>query len=197
MQVERALLKTASAVALNNLSTLLSLNNFDSKFPFNLTKINGSIFDFEKSGEEGLINLLGLTEEHGFNYSQMINEVDDKSKMNHESSIKFAWELSGQNRVFASSINAIYQTTKLVVIGYSFPDFNTYVDEALFNTLRPKTDIYIQCNSEKNTNENSMIEIRIRELLPEGFQGKITLIPSSNRFFMPYMQDHFFKIPTS
>lgn len=195
IQIERTLSANEGFHRNTNFSDFISINNFNQDVPFNLTKLNGSIYDFTKNGHERYSELINNLGRAGFDYGQAVKVMISDEINKRESPIKFAWEHNPFNdAAFKSAIAAIEKTTKLVIIGYSFPDFNTDSDKLILSQLPKSCDIYIQCNTASNLLENEMISHRLNELLVRGRTGMLTLIPSSNRFFMPYLEPKGFPI---
>ncbi len=105
-----------------------------------------------------------------------------------ESSIQFAWEknhTSSDKLKFAEELMAA--TDVLVVIGYSFPNFNRKVDKELLAALpsTKKVKIYYQ-DDEKRV--DGLIQ-RLRGILPtrpEAFAFDVQPYTDLDQFFIPY-----------
>lgn len=112
------------------------------------------------------------------NYSldSFIEYHNSFNNKNHQSSLNFAWEKSIKND-FLEGLNHNAKNAKnLVIIGYSFPQFNREIDKRLLNELK-NTDVYIQC---KNDNEE------IEGLLKREFNiNRITKINQTKSFYIP------------
>lgn len=81
--------------------------------------------------------------------------------------IRFAWENeSSFERDLKDTINSISDTEILVVIGYSFPNFNRDVDKRLFSAMPNLRKIYLQ-------DKFNYIESRILPLLDEDIAKQI------------------------
>lgn len=91
----------------------------------------------------------------------------------------FAWEKN--LKVKSNIINYLVEDVEyLVIIGYSFPDFNFKFDEYIFEQLKPKLKkIYFQ-ESDSNVKES-----KIRGLFEIPSSIKIEMIYDCNEFYLP------------
>jgi len=190
IQIERSVLNPVNGVGYIELSKALSVNEFKENYAFNLFKLNGSIFDFSDIYEHDY----GALENHfmsgKIDYPKILEVVKGTRLIKNNTGIKFAWESEPEkNQVIANAIQAISRTTKLVIVGYSFPDFNADVDHLILSHLSKGTQIYIQCsNNERNINET--VQQRVIEHTPNHIsRADIHLIPTADRFFKPYVQE--------
>lgn len=97
--------------------------------------------------------------------------------------INFAWENIEDLKMSQShAIEIIKQTTDLIVIGYSFPNFNREIDR-LFIESSDFNKIFIQV---PNVNEFKVIKDRISRIAEYIYDDLIfTHIDDSNQFFIP------------
>ncbi len=100
--------------------------------------------------------------------------------------ISFAWEEDARDEVANNACSIIKNTNSLVIVGYSFPYFNRFVDRTLLGSIEygynVLTKIYVQ-----DPNANDIIE-SIKAIVPNEWHGSINFIPLSNtnQFYMPY-----------
>lgn len=110
----------------------------------------------------------------------------NKSK---RSSISFAFEdayFNKQSLLYSKVIAAA--TTHLVVIGYSFPDFNREIDRSILNEMKKLNYICIQDpNSEKLKYKLTSLSENIKEKIKEN-KVEIYLENDTNEFHFPYDQ---------
>ncbi|MBK9934536.1 MAG: hypothetical protein IPP05_10425 [Cytophagaceae bacterium] len=138
--------------SLNRLShrSKISNNYVDVRVFNNLYKLNGSNgfildkkqIDFLDLCKRGLnsISYIEFLKTY-FEIKQKIEEKDPKIK----NTLSFAWEDSENYVRFYKDVwNEISKTEKLVVIGYSFPNFNSEIDLELFTKMQLLKKIYIQ-----------------------------------------------------
>lgn len=100
--------------------------------------------------------------------------------------LNFAWELD-QNDISLKSIkrakDIIERTDYLVVIGYSFPNFNRLIDREILKNSKSLRKIYYQAPS----NVVESLSQRIKGVLPTGLQPlDATPITDLDQFFIPY-----------
>jgi len=109
---------------------------------------------------------------HSARFDEKSEEVDEKVKMS------FAWEKD--SNISEKFNEALRMTTDLVVIGYSFPLFNSGVDLKIFDYLG-LDNIYIQDKSPES------VESSVRAIYPDT-ECNIDPSPSENldEFFIPY-----------
>lgn len=129
-----------------------SINKVELNYPC-LLKLNGSAGFFYDYRIKQYQNLFDLNEH------KLINEVSKKENLEliieilesnfkrafNEPIMTFAWEnkpVVDETRKMASKV--ISDTEVLVIIGYSFPDFNRDIDRAIFNDTNRIEKIYFQ-----------------------------------------------------
>ncbi len=134
-------------------SAQMKLQVFPSKSPLplldnsTLVKLNGTAGLAKKIRGEGFENIFNVVEdefEHGLKY--MLNFFEESRSRYHEytPAFYFAWEkekVTEQARELASKIMS--KTNILVIIGYSFPDFNRLIDREILSKSNLEK-IYIQ-----------------------------------------------------
>lgn len=78
-----------------------------------------------------------------FQEMSFITESLNKRKISFDNTIKYAWE--NQNSAdLIDACNVMENTATLVIIGYSFPDFNKSIDQQLFMRMPNLKKIIIQ-----------------------------------------------------
>lgn len=103
-----------------------------------------------------------------FQEMSFITESLNKRKISFDNSIKYAWE--NQNSAdLKDACNLMENTETLVIIGYSFPDFNKSIDQQLFMRMPNLKKIIVH---DKNFNNRFLQDQFGQEVLQ-----KITLLP--------------------
>lgn len=124
---------------------------------FSMIKLNGTagIFDVTNSNEHSLQNIDDLLPDI-ISSEELIDlflELYNNKKRTCLNFFRYSWETYNINRFISCDLREestnqamkIFSNTKtLVVIGYSFPDFNRDVDLKLFRSLPAYSTIYIQ-----------------------------------------------------
>jgi len=108
--------------------------------------------------------------------------IRSKEFDNNIPSLMFAWEddsLSSATREFAKAM--VRTTDILVIIGYSFPNFNREIDKILLASMQNLSKIIIQSADQKGVDTISQ---RIKALSPGDYQ--IETYIETNDFFIPY-----------
>lgn len=149
-------------------STNSELQNDKSK----IIKLNGSCIVANIDRDKNI-------EEVSF-YNQLTKLIDNKPVSNN---INFAWEgVVAQNESINQAIDILKTTSELVVIGYSFPNFNRDVDRKLF-TIKSFDKIYVQVPKEKEFNK---IKGRILNMTAQNYyQSTIVHIDDEDQFYIP------------
>lgn len=102
--------------------------------------------------------------------------------------ITFSWDT---NQVLEKRISyakeIILKSEFIVIVGYSFPDFNRDIDSEIFEKIKTGTRVFVQCNSKhQNDFENLSIIRRLREYMPiRNPRIEIEAINDNSRFFIP------------
>lgn len=103
-----------------------------------------------------------------FQEMSFITESLNKRKISFDNTIKYAWE--NQNSAdLKDACNLMENTETLVIIGYSFPDFNKSIDQQLFMRMPNLKKIIVH---DKNFNSRFLQDQFGQEVLQ-----KITLLP--------------------
>ena len=102
-----------------------------------------------------------------------------------KTALSYGWEIHSEfAKIARKRAEEIAEQTKvLVILGYSFPEFNKKIDKSIFQKMKPEK-IYIQ-NIPSNI---EYVKKRLIPLLPDK-QIEIELIDSTNEFFIPYEYD--------
>ena len=168
---------------LNEISKFSEGKNDATKF--SLTKINGSVGFYSRVKSP-------------FNYVNVLPSADFKSesqkilktytdflfnKANEwESTLSFSWESEwGKGNIVNTAKENISDSEVLVIIGYSFPNFNRRVDREIIGSIKNLKKIYIQTLKESAEN----IKIRFKAILPDFPENKIVLWTDCDQFLIP------------
>jgi len=157
---------------------------------FSLTKLNGTTGFY--SPTRSTKNLLDY---FSTEFNTVVEEVLRKYyKVLYEDestvcALSFAWEPEATREISNSEVSnivnvAIENSIKseiLIVIGYSFPNFNRDVDRAIIRSMDKLKKVYIQ--APPNDVEN--IKIRFRSILPDFDEKEIVLWPDCGQFLIP------------
>ncbi|MFT3911690.1 MAG: hypothetical protein QM737_19865 [Ferruginibacter sp.] len=109
-------------------------------------------------------------------YLQLKSEIGE-----HRPSISFAWDKSKQSLSSTLSKVEFLKTYEvLIVIGYSFPSLNFYIDRVIVSSPFLK-NIYVQCLEK----DFKSIESRIMNLCKDN-KPTITRVNDVNEFFVPF-----------
>lgn len=144
-----------------NLSLPKNINilswNYDHQIEFSISKLNMS---------DKIKNLSGLNKLNGtasFNselinfkefenpkkIEKIFNEIFDPQKADdinskYKSDISFAWEPKNKEKII-ESMEIIRKSDAIVIIGYSFPNFNRFIDREIYSKVDlAKSKIYVQ-----------------------------------------------------
>lgn len=106
-----------------------------------------------------------------------------KSKEPYGNCLQFAWENSGMGNYpqhIQDAKNIISNTDELVIIGYSFPEFNREIDKYIFSESKFEK-IYFQ--TEKH---NEGIKSRVMSISNNIKESDITMIDDLSQFYIPF-----------
>jgi hypothetical protein len=155
---------------------------------FNLIKLNGTIGYKRNDGSVllGICNYYYKSEyDKELNYKTVCPTIfkHTTAAQQCEPLISFAWEEENLTTdTFNKAIDVITSTSILVVIGYSFPDFNRAFDAQLLNegTMRLVRKIYVQDKEPQN------IITRMKEY--RAFWNDVDFIPITDlsKFYVPH-----------
>ncbi|HBD95745.1 MAG: hypothetical protein A2096_12655 [Spirochaetes bacterium GWF1_41_5] len=152
LQWEFALMKLRGIQSLTDIENYLGTDN-DAEFHLPLYRLNGKI-GYQMSGETPMPILEEIDFENDplANYNERILRFYLNTHNNSAKSyFQFAWE---DNKERAQACKRLAETDILIVIGYSFPDFNREIDRQLFKAFLPnlpgKQKTLVIQNTEKN-----------------------------------------------
>jgi len=97
--------------------------------------------------------------------------------------IYFAWETIGIDRKWSAINQIMLLTRKLVIIGYSFPNFNSDTDVSIFQNVSPNCEIIIQVPT---IDEYTRIKERVLKRGPFIDAGQIKHIIDRDQFYIPF-----------
>ena len=132
-----------------------------------------------------MVQLICSTNESGLN-NKVVDEIlrnyyYSKNQTNkYWCGLSFAWEEFDDDN-FLDDIKDIFKNaTHLVIIGYSFPDYNKKLDKQIIGNVSGLKEVIIQVG----TNDFSSVEFRIKKYLPKDFEGEIISM-SPDQFYVP------------
>lgn len=97
--------------------------------------------------------------------------------------IYFAWETIGIDRKWGAINQMLSFTRKLVIIGYSFPNFNRDLDVSIFENVSHNCEIIIQVPT---VDEYTRIKERVLKRGPFIDAGQIKHIIDRDQFYIPF-----------
>ncbi len=196
VQIEKAIAKLSRQVNIQEATKSVLLNEFQifdlrrSYFRIPVIRMNGSIAGNNSYGSEELTFPIlnsndSLIDVFWDRYSNLRDEYLNLKK----EPIRFSWD---SKSVLKESIYSAQQLLEeaqhIVVIGYSFPYFNSLVDRKIFTKIRVGTRIYVQCTDASNTG----VIKRIEDILGDSAaEKKISIVPiyDSSQFYQPPMSE--------
>jgi hypothetical protein len=105
----------------------------------------------------------------------------DKKNISLEKCISYAWDkTSEKNNVITRASEIMYNTDILIIIGYSFPNFNKLIDKQIFGSLNPDkiSKIYYQ-----DPDPNKSV---ILEMISNKSELILFITTDKNYFHVPY-----------
>ena len=185
-----------------------NLYSRDDSYPY--VKLNGSIMLSRAKGPNGItkhysnLYLDRLDQNKGFhNYDKLLelitnfgNIIKQKGNEIHEPFLNFAWEgleaYKGDNqenilakRQIKNAIDLMVDTDVVVVLGYSFPNYNLDIDRLLFESIKDKANLKIYIQDTKEAYEG--IKFRIKGLTSGKLQDdQFTSYTDLSQFLIPY-----------
>jgi len=106
----------------------------------NLNKVNGTAKIIDSKGKT-LIDIEVIRTMKKSDVANLFKNVLE-NPANYETEIKFAWEKTDEEIEKLRDI--LFLTDVIVIIGYSFPDFNRYIDRILLSKIEPSKIVYVQ-----------------------------------------------------
>ncbi len=153
-QLELAYMSYANCsmrVAINDLSIYPGIKEIENS---NIVKLNGSAIQRGlKEKDEWISWDICPINNHDF-YKAALNDAFDSSpnleRARSENLINFAWEdRLYQAKAIKRAKEILSNAQELIVIGYSFPNFNKKIDAQLFSRIQPnQMNIKVQCEPE-------------------------------------------------
>ncbi|PKA23869.1 hypothetical protein CH381_23630 [Leptospira sp. mixed culture ATI2-C-A1] len=156
---------------------------------FTLIKLNGTagLFEYEQNSTI-LAMVKNLNELDNFEAAQEALKAYLHSKgqlAGYQSGLRFAFER--KNYLFDSieiSKKAISESNKIIVIGYSFPEFNREYDREILLSLKANKEIIIQDTPESSLRIAEIISSIYSDQIPP----KITIKNNLEYFYIPPLQ---------
>lgn len=108
-----------------------------------------------------------------------IPESLDRKQLNFHETINYAWESSTIAIETREQARRVFQETDiLVIIGYSFPNFNKEIDKSLFDKLkRRETRIYYQDPNASITLIEQLVNSDETEIICENNKTDVFILP--------------------
>lgn len=156
---------------------------------YNFVKLNGGMSLFDNRFKEKIeINPSSLNNRLDLSLNILLKAFTDSEFLRlYQSQINFAWESYDEDystEVISISKSIFHDTDVLVVIGYSFPNFNREIDRLLFNQLAGDAMVYV------NGHESDINEVKERVYDTWGNEkakneNRIKISPDIKQFFIP------------
>lgn len=145
----------------------------------NILKLNGTAGIFKKKGE--IYSVYESQDEYFDDIITIILSIYREAKTRldqYKPLLHFAWEKSPVTEyVLSRAKKMVKETEILVVLGYSFPDFNRDIDREIFSDTKIKK-VYLQVNNDPS------VLLNLRGLKNDFYQ-KVENVENSNSFFIP------------
>lgn len=108
-----------------------------------------------------------------------ISENIDRRQINFHDTINYAWEDSPVSSKTREEAKKIFQETDiLIIIGYSFPNFNKEIDKSLFEKLKGrKTTIYYQDPYASETFLRQLVNPEETKIVCENSKTDVFILP--------------------
>ena len=174
---------------------------FDSKM-FSVVRLNGvaglsflPLIQKIKRGSNGLVDFIDLVSVLAELHTEVVNE--------NVPAFSYAWEKHEQLKtvhknkqlLFLAAKEVLQTTNVLVVIGYSFPNFNRSVDLELFERLPALRKVYVQDTNADNVisllrssfpifRQKNVTQVAANQVVSK-YKVKIEPIQHVNQFFIP------------
>jgi hypothetical protein len=149
--------------------------------PDKICKLNGAAGPFSSEGilETNDIKPTPLAFCKAFKLlHNVVDSHDDKNRM---SDISFAWESNREKNIIDKAKIIMQSTDNLVIIGYSFPEFNRELDELLFPFVNNNARVFVQVDSRDFELVLSRLKLRRRN---KG-NNKIEQVKYLDQFYIP------------
>lgn len=151
-------------------------NDDDSKLK--IFKLNGSAIFLNQSSNIELLNKEMINNDiHSLKsvlYKNM--KLIDKT---YKNLLKFSWENLQESSFFKKVNKIIANSSDLVVIGYSFPQFNKSIDSTILSSFNQSNKLYIQ-----DPNPSNILDTV--SLLTNRNKNTISIINDKSKFYIPH-----------
>lgn len=149
---------------------------------FSIVKLNGTAFLHwgDGMGSTGIYDLLVYPQNDRPIENMLAQMFPAVSSTNVVNELSYAWEKRDYNDVFIQAIkNKVQDTEVVVVIGYSFPYVNRFMDKFIFASMPKLQKIYVQDLNAESVVETMRGRIDGRE--------HILIVPQKglNQFYIP------------
>ena len=151
----------------------------------NIVKLNG-FATFERVKEIGQLEKKPNTD-NGFQKERLINQISKlyrvfNDQRTNPSNVTFAWDESSYSlEAKQKALEFILKSINIVIIGYSFPEFNRKIDEILFSKLPMNAKIYLQTEE----TSYSILKDRLIQRANKINQQNIIKVNYIDQFFIP------------
>lgn len=168
----------------HHLQIIPNINNteIDSK-KFSAIKLNGTAGVFYKKESNQILDGVSYFDSNSTSWLQIFKlfqeQISNANQLIEYPNFYFSWEKdSHPQRARAVAKQILDRTNKLVIIGYSFPDYNNKIDKELFHNAVNVEDVIIQALPAD--------EIGIMKRFKRRFENPNTTVefePNIDRFF--------------
>lgn len=155
----------------NNIKpNIVKLNGYAAFKSINNAQISSSFSISERFSANNII-------QNVFNLYESLMSHDYKEDTN----INFAWDKSEYSiGAMNKSKEILMNSDEIIIIGYSFPEFNRYADEELLSSFGLRTKIYIQTLA-----DYEIVSSRLKQRRKNLLLKSITKVNYIDQFFIP------------
>ncbi|MFN0031882.1 MAG: hypothetical protein ACKVOR_06965 [Flavobacteriales bacterium] len=143
-----------------------------------ITRVNGCCdFALDKENKDYLFKPSMSLDE----FSKFFERVIFSGRTSYFNHLHFAWENDESSLPYWSRLRAnqiLSKTHQLVIIGYSFPNYNRLVDKGIISGFQGK--VHLQGNGNLD-----QIEERLKSIVHSTSKGRIKQVNYSDQFFIP------------
>lgn len=194
VQVEKAISQISNSRNIEKIARIaLNRPGVNEEFKSNglaLLKLNGTISAWMQ-GEKWIDDYPQTKENLVYldTFFENLDRMEYNSRRQNPPAILYAWDSDAtkiKGKIIDAAKETISKSKQIVIVGYSFPDFNYDVDLEIFKSISRGTKIYVQCNSAHEREfENTSIIRRLRDYLPKSPSVAIEAINDNSRFYIP------------
>lgn len=151
----------------------------------NIIKLNG-FATFERVKDIGQFEKIEYSDKK-FQEEKLLNQISKlyhifNEQLKNPTNISFAWDESEYSTdSIEKAVEYISESSNIVIIGYSFPEFNRKIDESLFSKLPINAKIYLQTEE----TSYSILQDRLIQRANKINQQNIIKVNYIDQFFIP------------